>query len=282
MKCAIDIGYRHIDTACFYLNEGEVGKAIREKIAEGVVSREDIFVTTKLWPTFYEPESVVKACKRSLDLLGLEYIDLFLIHCPFALKYYADDVYTPTDSNGKWETTDRDYVDVWKKLEECVKLGYVRSIGLSNFNSVQIQRVLDAATIKPVVNQVECSLQINQKPLINFCKEHDILVTGYCPLGRPDPIAKKPVFLYHDDILDVARKYWKSPAQVALRYLVELGVVPLPKSSHRKRIEENIDIFGFKLTDTDMKLLDKFNTGERTVEFTEAANNINYPFHHEF
>lgn len=251
-------------------------------MSEGVVTREDIFVTTKLWPTFHEPESVVSACKRSLDLLGLEYIDLFLIHWPFALKHYADDVYIPKDSNGKWETTDRDYVDVWKKLEECVKLGYVRSIGLSNFNSVQVRRVLDFATIKPVVNQVECSLQINQKPLINFCKEHEILITGYCPLARPDPVAKKPAFLFHDDILDVARKYWKSPAQVALRYLVELGVVPLPKSSHPKRIEENIDIFDFKLNESDMKLLDKFNTGERTVEFTEVADNVNYPFHHEF
>ncbi|XP_063699758.1 aldo-keto reductase family 1 member B1-like [Culicoides brevitarsis] len=282
VKAAIDLGYRHIDTAFFYMNEEEVGKAIREKISEGIITRADIFVTTKLWPTFHEPESVVKACKRSLDNLGLEYIDLYLIHWPFALKYYADDCYIPRDSAGNWETTDRDYCDVYKKLEECVKLGYVRSIGLSNFNSVQIQRVLDIATIKPVVNQVECSLQINQKPLVKFCKERGIVVTGYCPLARPEPANKKPAFLFNDEVAAIGKKYGKSAAQVALRYLVEIGVVPLPKSSNPKRIEENLNIFDFKLDEGDLKLLDKFHTGERTVWFTEAEKCVNYPFHQEF
>lgn len=220
VKFAIDIGYRHIDTAFFYGNEAEIGKAIREKIQEGVIKREDIFVTSKLWMTFHSSEQIIKACQRSLELLDLKYIDLYLIHWPFGLRYIDDQTYVPKKLDGSWDTNDVDYVDVWPKLEECVNLGYVKSIGLSNFNSVQIKRILDVAKIKPVINQVECSLQISQKPLVDFCKKHDILVSAYCPLARPDPIKKKPVFLYDDDILEIARKYWKSPAQIALRYLV--------------------------------------------------------------
>jgi len=282
VKCAIDIGYRHIDTAFFYGNEVEIGKAVREKINEGVIKREDIFITSKLWPTFHSTEKVVKACKRSLDLLGLDYIDLYLIHWPFGLKYIDEQNFIPKRADGSWETTNDDYVDVWKKMEECVQLGYVRSIGLSNFNSVQIKRVLDVAKIKPVMNQVECSLQINQKPLIQFCKQHNIVVSAYCPLARPEPSIKKPQFLFDDKIMKIAQKYQKTPAQIALRYLIEIGAVPLPKSSNPKRIEDNLNIFNFKLLAEDIKNLDAYNTGERTVKFDEVENHPHYPFHFEF
>lgn len=152
VKDAIDVGYRHIDCAMLYGNEKEIGEAIREKINDGTVKREDLFIVTKLWNTFHEKEQVVPTCKKSLENFGLDYIDLYLIHWPVALKLIGPfNIRLPfKDAHGY----DYDYVDTWKGMEECVRLGLTKSIGLSNFNSQQVQRVLDAATIKPVMNQV--------------------------------------------------------------------------------------------------------------------------------
>lgn len=279
VKHAIDIGYRHFDTAFMYQNETEVGRAIKEKIAAGVVQRKDIFVTTKLWSTYHDPENVVPACKRSLDALDIGYIDLYLIHSPVSLKYTGEHV---TPSLVKIEPSDVDYVDTWKAMEKCVQLGYVKSIGVSNFNSKQIQRVLDVAKIKPVNNQVECSLQLQQRKLIEFCKSNNILVTSYCPLARPVPTEKKPAFLFDETIETIAKKYGKSTAQVALRFLIDIGTIPLPKSSNPTRIQENFNVFDFKLTADELKLLEKYETGERCVPFAQGKGTKHYPFDEEF
>lgn len=278
VKAAIDIGYRHFDTAYLYQNEAEIGRAIREKIAEGKVKREDIFITTKLWNTEFAIEKVVPACKKSLEALGLDYIDLYLLHWPMAMKYSTetDDLLSNLEADN-----DIDYVDTWKGMEECVRLEYVRSIGISNFNSKQVQRVLDIAQIKPVNNQVECSVQLNQKKLINFCRKQNIVVSSYCPLARPVPAEKKPAFLFDDKIVAIGKKYGKTPAQVSLRYLVEIGTVPLPKSSNPKRLKENFSIFDFKLSEADLKVIDSFNTGERTVgDFMKGHKH--FPFDEEY
>jgi len=183
VKDAIDLGYRHIDTALFYGNEKEIGEAVREKIQDGSVTREDLFITTKLWNNSHKEELVVPACKQSLANLGLGYIDLFLMHWPFAFKE-GDDL-LPMDASGNVIESDTDYLETWRGMEECVHQGLTRSIGISNFNSEQIIRLLKSAKITPVNNQIEVNVSVNQEKLVDFCKKHHITVTGYSPLRQP-------------------------------------------------------------------------------------------------
>lgn len=152
---AFDVGYRHVDCAWVYGNEKEVGEAIREKLEEGTIKREDLFIVTKLWNTFHEKDQVVPTCKQSLKNLGLDYIDLYLVHWPVAQKLKGElDKLIPFRGA---EFVDIDYLETWEGMEECVRLGLAKSIGVSNFNTKQLQRVLDHAKIKPVMNQVRYS-----------------------------------------------------------------------------------------------------------------------------
>ncbi|XP_069679121.1 aldo-keto reductase family 1 member B1-like [Periplaneta americana] len=282
VKDAIDIGYRHIDTAMLYKNEKEVGAGIRAKIAEGVVKREDIFLTSKLWCTYHKPEHVVPACKKTLSDLGLDYLDLYLIHAPLAFK--EGDDFWPKDANGKMILIDVDYVETWKAMEQCVKLGLAKSIGISNFNSQQIKRVLEVATITPVVNQVECHPYLNQSKLIAFCKERNIVITAYSPLGSPNSVAKDdaPAPLKDPKLQEIAKKYKKSVAQVILRYLIQHGTVPIPKSSNKKRLQENFDIFDFELSSADVAAIDGLNKNFRICKFSDTIGDKNYPFNIEY
>lgn len=284
VKHAIDVGYRHFDTAYFYQNEAEVGKAIRDKIAEGVVKREDIFIVTKLWNIHHSPEKVEPACQKSLDKLGLGYIDLYLMHIPVGYKYIDDDTLLPKDEDGKLLLTDVDYVDTYKAMEKLVKKGLVRSIGVSNFNSEQVQRVLDNCEIKPVTNQVECHPGLNQKKLKDFCKERDIVLTAYCPIGRPNPEEKTPEFYYSDKTKAIADKYKKTPAQIILRYMIDIGTIPIPKSANKTRISENFDVFDFKLAPEDIAVMESFNNGQRLVPFLliKERNHKYFMFNIEF
>ncbi|KAJ9598308.1 hypothetical protein L9F63_010986, partial [Diploptera punctata] len=261
VKDAIDVGYRHFDTAWYYKNEKEVGAAIRAKIAEGVIKREDVFVTTKLWSSHHRPDMVVDTCKRSLANLGLEYVDLYLIHWPFAFKEGDDGV--PKDDKDKVIFSKVDYVDTWKAMENCVDIGLTKSIGLSNFNSEQIKRVLKVAKIKPAVNQIECHPYFTQTKLITFCKERGIVCTGYSPFGGPTSIAplhkgEAPEPLKDSKIKEIGDKYGKSVAQIILRYLIQHGVAPIPKSSNKERLASNINIFDFELSAKDMAYSEEF------------------------
>ncbi|XP_023716709.1 aldo-keto reductase family 1 member B1 isoform X2 [Cryptotermes secundus] len=285
VKDAIDAGYRHFDTALFYMNESEVGAAIRAKIAEGVIKREDVFVTTKLWNTHHRPGVVVDTCKKSLSNLGLDYVDLYLIHWPFGFQEGEDG--RPKDENNKLIFSDVDYVDTWKAMEECVKQGLTKSIGFFNFNSQQIQRVLDIATIKPVVNQVECHPYLNQTKLIEFCREKGIQITAYSPFAGPTSIAplhkgESPEPLKDPKIKELADKYNKTVAQVILKYLVQLGVVPIPKSSNKKRLLENIDIFDFELRPEDVSVMNSLNRNNRICDFIQVKEHKHYPFNIEY
>ncbi|KAH8369805.1 hypothetical protein KR093_000997 [Drosophila rubida] len=284
IKHAIDIGYRHLDTAYFYQNEAEVGQSIRDKIAEGVVKRDDIFLTTKLWNIHHEPERVEGACRRQLANLGLDYIDLYLMHLPVGYKFINEETLLPKAEDDGLLLSDVDYLDTYKAMEKLVKIGLVRSLGVSNFNSEQLKRVLDNCEIKPVTNQVECSPAINQKKLIEFCKKYDVTVTAYSPLARPKPEEQKPDFMFSPKVKEIADKYNKTPTQVSLRYLIENGAIPIPKSTNPKRINENFDLFDFTLTDEEKSVLDSFNTGERIVPFNliKARNHKYYPFAIEF
>ncbi|XP_969383.2 aldo-keto reductase family 1 member B1 [Tribolium castaneum] len=280
VKHAIETGYRHIDCAMLYGNEKEIGEAIREKIADGTVKREELFIVTKLWNTFHEREKVVPTCKKSLENFGLDYLDLYLIHWPVAQKIKGEfNIKLPfKDAVG----IDYDYVETWKGMEECVDLGIAKSIGLSNFNSKQLERVLQNARIKPVMNQVEVSPNLNQKKLIQFCKARSVQITAYSPFGSPArPWAKPgdPVLRLDDPkLVKIGQKYDKTASQVILRYLIQLGTIPIPKSSNPQRIEQNIDVFDFELSEEDMKIVDSFNCNGRAVHAEELKGLPHYPF----
>ncbi|XP_011299335.1 alcohol dehydrogenase [NADP(+)] A [Fopius arisanus] len=276
VKYAIDVGYRHIDTASYYNNEKEVGDAVREKINDGSVKREDLFVTTKLWNNAHNEDKVVPSCRKSLENLGLDYMDLYLIHWPVAFQE-SDDM-MPMDSSGRLLLSDTDYLETWRGMEECVRQGLTRSIGLSNFNSEQIARILQVATIKPVNNQVEVTVNLNQVPLIEFCKKHEITVTGYSPLGRPGNRRGVANSLDSPQIVAISEKYKKSPAQIACRYVYQQGAAPIPKSVTESRIKENIDIFDFELTPEEMKAIESAGTGIRMGCFSDAKDHQYYPF----
>ncbi|KAJ9598314.1 hypothetical protein L9F63_010992, partial [Diploptera punctata] len=283
VKDAIDIGYRHIEpSAMVYQNDKEVGAGIRAKLLMALLENVNIFLTTKLWCTFHRREKVVEACKQSLSTLGFDYLDLYLIHWPCAFKE-GDDAW-PKDSDGKVITMNVDYVETWKGMEDCFKLGLVKSIGISNFNSQQIERVLQAATIKPAVNQIECHPYLNQSKLIAFCKERGIVITAYSPLGSPNAIAKEttPAPLQDPKLQQLAKKYKKSVAQIILRYLIQHGTVPIPKSSSKKRLQENFDIFNFEISKEDMNTIDALNKNIRICPFSDAKGDINYPFDLEY
>lgn len=167
-------------------------------------------------------------------------------------------------------------------MERLVDACLVRSIGISNFNSEQITRLLANCRIPPVNNQIEVSPQINQKSLTRFCRERNIIVTAYCPLGRPQPERNLPKFLHSEELRTIAQRHGKTPAQVVFRYLLELGTVPIPKSVRAKRIAENIAVFDFKLSEAECKLLDAFETGERVIDYPESRGHKYFPFAIEF
>jgi len=283
VKDALDLGYRHIDCAYVYGNEAEVGEAIKTKIAEKVVKREDLFVTSKVWNTFHSRDNVFKLLKETLQNLGLTYLDLYLIHWPMGYKENAGTLF-PKDGE-TWLFSDVDYLETWKAMEDAVKQGLVRAIGLSNFNSQQIDRVIAAAEIKPAVLQVEIHPYLNQQKLIDFCKSRNIVVTAYSPLGSPDrPWAKPddPLLIEDPRVVQIAKKYNKTPAQILLRYPIDRGVTVIPKSVTKERIKQNADLFDFKLEAADITALNALDANGRALHEGWASTHKYYPFNIEF
>ncbi|XP_053321559.1 aldo-keto reductase family 1 member C15-like [Spea bombifrons] len=285
-KVAIDVGYRHIDCAFIYGNEAEVGRAIKAKISDGTVKREDIFYTGKLWNTFLNPDLVRPALERSLKDLEMDYMDLFIIHLPFGLQPGGD--LMPVDENGHFIFHNVDLRDTWEALEQCKDAGLVRSIGVSNFNRRQLELILNKPGLKhkPVCNQVECHIYLNQKQLLAFCQSHDIVLVGYGILGSSRDegwFDQNAPFVLEDPVLKaIAKKRMKSPAQVALRYHLQHGVVVLAKSFNPVRIKENFQVFDFLLTAEDMEALDALNRNMRYIPATRFKTHPNFPFHDEY
>ncbi|XP_028362616.1 aldo-keto reductase family 1 member C15-like isoform X1 [Phyllostomus discolor] len=285
-KMAIDVGFRHIDAAYVYQNEKEVGQAIRDKIADGTVKREDIFYTTKLWATFLRPELVRPALERSLKNLQLDYVDLFIIHIPTAMKPGEDLI--PKDVSGKVILDTVDLRDTWEALEKCKDAGLTKSIGVSNFNHKLLEMILNKPGLKykPVCNQVECHPYLNQSKLLEFCKSKDIVLVAYSALGsQRDPtwVEKDSPILLEDPIMNaIAKKHGRNPGQVALRYQVQRGVVVLAKSFNEKRIKENFQIFDFELTPEDMKAIDGLNRNFRFFQLLIVVDHPYYPFSEEY
>ncbi|KAK6494842.1 aldo-keto reductase family 1 member A1-A-like [Huso huso] len=264
---ALDSGYRHIDCAAAYGNEQEVGEALRERVGPGKpIKREHVFVTSKLWNTKHHPDDVEPACRKSLADLGLPFLDLYLMHWPMAFE--RGKVAMPRNADGTLRYADTDYRDTWRAMEKLMDQGLVRAIGLSNFNARQTNDILGISKHKPVVNQVECHPHLTQKELLTHCRARGIMLTAYSPLGSPDrPWAspEEPRLLDDPQIVALARRYGKTPAQVIIRWQVQRGVVCIPKSTTPSRIKENIQVFDFTLSEEDVKLIESFNRNERLI-----------------
>ncbi|RZC36014.1 aldose reductase, partial [Asbolus verrucosus] len=274
LNTALEFGYRHIDTAYAYENEKTIGKVLKKWFASGKLKREDIFITTKLPMYGVHPDRVEFFMKKSLDNLELDYVDLYLIHFPVGFKYDENTGRVKINDKQEWETEPKtDHIAIWKKMEEQVNAGRTKTIGLSNFNISQIERVLKSARIKPANLQVELHVYLQQRSLVDFCHKNGISVVAYSPLGSPGynkflksfgkEEKKLPDILGDPIIMKMAQKYSKTPAQIALRFLLQRGIAAIPKSVTPKRVQENIGVFDFNIEDNDFKELSSLEIGER-------------------
>ncbi|MFA8343115.1 MAG: aldo/keto reductase [Rhodothermaceae bacterium] len=227
---ALAEGYRLIDTAAIYGNEAGVGKAIRESS----IAREEIFVTSKLWNAEQGYESTLKACDKSLETMGLDYLDLYLIHWPVKGKYN----------------------DTWKAMVELYNQGKVKAIGVSNFLQFQLEDLLHNSDVVPVVNQMEFHPRLVQQDLIDFCNNHKIRYQAWSPLMQ-GKIFEIP------ELAELGKKYNKTAVQIVLRWNLQMGVTTIPKSVKQERIKSNADIFDFSLTDEEVKMICALDQGKR-------------------
>nr|WP_152970643.1 aldo/keto reductase [Bacillus sp. FJAT-28004] len=234
VKAAIKNGYRSIDTAAIYDNETGVGQGIREAMVEYNVAREELFVTSKVWNADLGYESTLAAYETTLNKLGLEYLDLYLIHWPV---------------EGKFQ-------EAWRALETLYKDGRVKAIGVSNFQIHHLETLMKDAVVKPMVNQVELHPQLTQKELIEYSKEQGIQIEAWSPLMQGQ-------LLEHPVLKEVADKHNKSIAQVILRWDLQHGIVTIPKSTKEQRIIENSDVFDFVLSEEELAQIDALNQNLR-------------------
>ncbi|KAK9105748.1 hypothetical protein Scep_022592 [Stephania cephalantha] len=250
---AIEAGYRYIDTGAMYGTEEAVGAAIKEARERGLIkNRQDLFITTKLWCNNAHPDRVLPAIRESLRKLGLEYVDLYLIHAPVTLESHVSDF----TSCEKDEISPLDIKTVWAAMEEVQKLGLAKSIGVSNFTCKKLTELLDHAKTIPAVNQVEMHPALRQKRLREFCKAKGIHVSAYSPLGGKE--WGFDVVLGNELLKDIAHNKEKSVAQIALRWGHEQGVSLITKSFNKRRLEENLDIFDWKLTEEELEKIALF------------------------
>nr|WP_106784898.1 aldo/keto reductase [Lysinibacillus timonensis] len=231
MEKALEVGYRAIDTAALYENELEVGEAIRASN----VPREEIFVTTKVWNTDQGYDQTLRAFEVSLKKLGLEYVDLYLTHWPVADKF----------------------LDTYRAIERLYEEKLIRVTGVSNHHEHHLEKIFATANVKPMVNQVELHPYLTQKPLLNFCNNHEIALTAWGPLGRGS-------VLEDETIVQLAKRYNKTAAQIILRWHYQNDCLTIPKSVTLSRIEENMNIFDFEITPDDLILIDQLNKNQRT------------------
>ncbi|MDB5185726.1 MAG: glyoxal reductase [Candidatus Saccharibacteria bacterium] len=239
---ALEAGYRLIDTAAIYGNEAGVGKAIRDS----GIPREEIFVTSKLWNDSHDYDTALAAYDASLERLGLDYLDLYLIHWP-----------VPADNK---------YPEAWRALEKLYADKRVRAIGVSNFKPHHLEKLLQTAEVIPTVNQIELHPKLQQRETRDFCAQHEIKVESYSPLMRAGEVLQDPV------ITEIAEAHHKTPAQIVLRWHIQNGLIVIPKSTNPSRIRENVDIFDFHLTDAEMERINSMDEDKRIGSDPDTAN----------
>ncbi|XP_057476069.1 NADPH-dependent aldo-keto reductase, chloroplastic [Actinidia eriantha] len=250
VQMALKMGYRHFDTAKIYGSEPAVGEALRRAIQSQMIDREDIFLTSKLWSS--DHNDPVSALHQTLETLGMEYVDLYLVHWPVKLKPWATYAVPNEDD---FERLDLE--TTWVGMEKCLDMGLCRSIGVSNFSTNKIQRLLDFASVPPAVNQVEMHPMWRQTKLREFCGDHKIHVSAYSPIGGPGNSWGSTAVVNHPIIQSIAHKHGATPAQVALRWGLSKGSSVIAKSFNKGRMKENIGVVDLRLDDRDLRDIER-------------------------
>ena len=266
---AIKNGYRHIDGAAIYQNEKECGQGVKRAIDEGIIKREDVFITTKLWNCYHNAEIVKDVCERQLKEWGLDYFDMYLIHFPIALEYVPIDKKWPP--HYFWRNLDdkmvvdekAQYKPVYQAMEALVDAKLVRSIGVSNLKAEWLQTILNECRVKPANIQNECHPQKIDKDVFDLCQKEGIAFTAYSSLGgtnyRKDGKVWEDNFLQYKEVGDLATKYGKTVQQIALKWAVQRGMIIIPKSVNTDRMIQNRSITDFNLTEEEMNVITGFN-----------------------
>jgi len=268
---AIKQGYRKLDCACDYGNEKEVGEGIKQAIDEGICKREDLHITSKLWNTFHKPEHVILGFKKTLSDLKLDYLDLYLIHFPISLEYVPiDKKYPPewVNLDNKMILQKQDLSETWEEMEKIYTLKLSRQIGVSNFSSSLLRQIVNSCKIAPHANQIELHPYLTQQNMLKLCREYNMEVIAYSPLGAKSYIELAMANEFqdlcnHKTINNIALYYSKTPVQILLRWAIQRNTIPICKSSSIEHMNENMDIFDFSITETDMILINKLNKNLR-------------------
>jgi len=294
VHAAIEAGYRHLDSAADYGNEKEAGEGIKSALAAGLCQREELWVTSKLWNTYHRPEHVRAACEKTLSDLGLDYLDLYLIHFPIALKFVDFDVRYPSewffDPDAEAPCMEIDPVPLhqtWAAMEDLKESGLVKHIGVCNYNSALLHDLMAYAKQKPEVLQVEAHPYLTQERLIKLAQDYGMTVTAFSPLGALsyvslDMATENESVLETDAVKTAAARLGKTPAQVVLRWGVQRGTAIIPKTARKERLKENLALFDFELSAEEMQAISALNSNRRFNDpavFCEAAFNTFYPIY---
>lgn len=289
---AVSIGYRHFDCACDYGNEPAVGEGLRRALAAGSCTRDDLWITSKLWNTYHHPDHVRPACERSLRDLGLEELDLYLIHfpvtlafVPFEQRYPPGWFHDPNAENPAMKPVRIPVADTWGAMEGLVRDGLVKRIGICNFTTGMIRDLQACASIQPQVLQVEMHPYLTQPRLLRFCQEERITVTAFSPFGAgsyvPLNMAGANESVLDDPVVaGIAAAHGRTPGQIVLRWAVQRGTVTIPKTQTPAHLAENLALFDFALSSAEMEAIDRLDRHRRfndPAEFGEKAFNTFYP-----
>ena len=266
VSTALEIGYRHIDCAAIYMNESDVGDAFTAAFSGGL-SRDEVFITSKLWNDSHKPEHVRPALERSLKLLQLDHLDLYLIHWPVAIR---NGMWLPESGEDFVPIDQVPIIETWQAMEECVAAGLIKHIGVSNFNISRLQGLIDNGSVPVSANQVECHPFLPQDELFKFCDSNKIQLVAYSPLGsgdRPDRMRGEadPSLFEVDVVKQLAEKHGKSVGQILLSWAANRGTVAIPKSTNRGRLTENLAAAEFAMPAEDMAAIDGNGTAHRYV-----------------